>query len=81
MIASLRETKTRLSEYVRMVEKGEDVIITVRGQPRARLTAIREPRSTDRKAWAKRLSKLQKRFAQRSDSGVSIIDDLRRERS
>jgi prevent-host-death family protein len=38
--ASLREVNQNLSHYVRIVEKGEEVIITRRGYPVARLTAI-----------------------------------------
>ncbi|MCP4406993.1 MAG: type II toxin-antitoxin system prevent-host-death family antitoxin [Gammaproteobacteria bacterium] len=38
--ASLREVNQKLSHYVRIVEKGEEVIITRRGQPVARLAAI-----------------------------------------
>ena len=38
--ASLREVNQNLSHYVRIVEKGEEVIITRRGHPVARLAAI-----------------------------------------
>jgi prevent-host-death family protein len=38
--ASLREVNQNLSHYVRIVEKGEVVIITRRGYPVARLAAI-----------------------------------------
>ena len=80
MIASLRETKTRLSAFLQLAERGEDVIITVRGKPKARLTGIREPQIPDRKAWAKRLAKLQKSYSKQSDSAVSIVNDLREDR-
>jgi prevent-host-death family protein len=38
--ASLREVNQNLSHYVKLVEKGEEVIITRRGQPVARLAAV-----------------------------------------
>jgi prevent-host-death family protein len=38
--ASLREVNQNLSHYVKVVEKGEEIIITRRGQPGARLSAI-----------------------------------------
>ncbi len=38
--ASLREVNQNLSHYVRIVEKGEEVIITRRGHPVAKLAAI-----------------------------------------
>lgn len=40
MIATLKESKARLSELVAKAAKGEDVIITVHGKPKARLAAI-----------------------------------------
>ena len=33
MIASLRESKTRLSELVNLANSGEEILITVHGQP------------------------------------------------
>jgi prevent-host-death family protein len=38
--ASLREVNQNLSHYVKVAEKGEEVIITRRGQPVARLAAV-----------------------------------------
>jgi prevent-host-death family protein len=39
MEASVRELKARLSEYLRQVAAGEEVVVTSRGKPVARLTA------------------------------------------
>ncbi len=80
MITSLRETKTRLSEFVQLAQKGEDIIITVHGKPKARLTAIQDPQALDRKAWADELLKLQRNYTKMDDSAVSIVNDLRKER-
>ena len=40
MEVSVRELKTRLSEYLRRVAAGEEVAITLRGRPVARLAPI-----------------------------------------
>lgn len=47
----VHEAKTQLSRLLADVERGEDVIITSRGRPVARLTAVTEPKrvfGTDR---------------------------------
>jgi prevent-host-death family protein len=41
MIAKLREAKEQLSELVKRAVGGEDIIITVRGQPMARLSSLK----------------------------------------
>jgi prevent-host-death family protein len=45
MEVSVRELKSRLSEYLRLAAGGEDVIVTSRGQPVARLMPPRKHRS------------------------------------
>ena len=39
MIAKLRDAKEQLSELVKRAAEGEEIVITVRGQPMARLTS------------------------------------------
>jgi prevent-host-death family protein len=53
MVTNLREAKGRLSELVQRAASGEDVVITVRGQPLARLTglATRKRAVSNRGAW------------------------------
>lgn len=41
MIAKLRDAKEQLSELVKRAAGGEDIIITVRGQPMARLSSLK----------------------------------------
>lgn len=36
----IRQLRSRLSEYLRRAREGEDVIVTQRGRPIARLTAV-----------------------------------------
>jgi prevent-host-death family protein len=49
--ASVAELKARLSEYLRRVKRGDEIIVTERGTPVARLTALEpaERRATRRK--------------------------------
>jgi prevent-host-death family protein len=44
MEVSVREIKNRLSEYLRRVQAGEEVVITSRGRPVARLAPLSESR-------------------------------------
>ncbi len=41
---SVADTKARLSELLGRVEEGEEVVITRRGKPVARLSAIQQPK-------------------------------------
>jgi len=58
MVTNLREAKSRFSELVKLAAEGEDILITVRGEPMARLIGVgsREPRG-DRKDWIAELTK------------------------
>jgi prevent-host-death family protein len=44
---SVANLKARLSEFLAAVRAGEDIIITDRGQPIARLTALENPEGRD----------------------------------
>jgi prevent-host-death family protein len=64
MIKSLRESKARLSELVEKASRGEDVLISVRGKVKARLTRAGAPdRAADRAAWLRKLKALQSAYA------------------
>jgi prevent-host-death family protein len=64
MIKTLRESKAKLSELVELVGKGEDVLITVRGKVRARLTkALPNTSAMDMQTWARELENLQTRYS------------------
>jgi len=55
MVKTLRESKAKLSELVDRASRGEDVLITVRGHVKARLTqAAPEPSQTGAK-WTEEL--------------------------
>jgi prevent-host-death family protein len=57
MIATLRESKTRLSGLVNLASSGEEILITVHGQAKARILSVSEPRS-DTADWLLKLSTL-----------------------
>jgi prevent-host-death family protein len=60
MVKTLRESKAKLSELVDRASRGEDVLITVRGRVKARLTqAAPQPVKTGA-AWATELRDLQR---------------------
>ena len=64
MIKTLRESKARLSELVQKASRGEDVLISVRGKVKARLTRAGAPeRAGDRAAWLRELKALQRASA------------------
>lgn len=44
LTVTLVEAKTRLSELLDKVEAGEDVVITRRGRPAARIAAVKPPK-------------------------------------
>ena len=51
---SLREANQRLSQYIEAVERGEEVVITRRGKPIARIVAVsrhRKPNPDQVQAW------------------------------
>jgi prevent-host-death family protein len=59
MIVPLREGKAKLSELVERANQGEDILITVHGKVRARLTrALPEVVKRDRQAWVADLRQL-----------------------
>ena len=83
MITTLRESKAKLSELVARAQAGEDVVITVHGEPRARLTAIRPDNRSARTRWAALLRRLQRKYAtgERCGNADSIVRELREDRT
>ena len=64
MIKSLRESKAKLSELVEQASRGEDVLITVRGKVKARLTsAALQTGQADMQRWADELEQLHMRVS------------------
>jgi len=83
MIRTLRESKAKLSELVELASRGEDVLISVRGKVKARLTsAPGSPRSSEA-AWALELRALQRAHGagRRRASIEQILTETREDRS
>jgi len=82
MITTLRESKATLSALVALAQSGEDVIITVRGKPKARLSGIRARSATNMSGWIKELKALQRKSGtgQRTAGSQAILNELREER-
>jgi len=82
MIVSVRKSKARMSELLANARDGEEVLITVRGQPEARIVPVhREKNPPDMRLWADEL-RGRMRGAQPAPAASSreIIDDLRGDR-
>ncbi len=82
MITTLRESKAKLSALVALAEAGEEVIITVRGKPKARLSAIPKPSAADVSGWKKELKSLHRKCSagKRTAGSQAILNKLREER-
>ena len=83
MMKSLRESKAGLSELVEAASQGEDVLITVRGKVKARLTKAGVPdRASTGAVWARQLRALQRAYGKpRPKTSVErILADLRQDR-
>ncbi len=77
MIKTFRENKARLSEPV---EQGEDILITVRGKVKARITRATPAGDTeDLEAWAERLRRLQAEFGT-GNLTITVEEILRQDR-
>ncbi len=84
MIKTLRESKAKLSELVELASQGEDVLITVRGKVKARLTSAKpQGEAEDMQAWVEELKKMQKAYsAKRVNLSIEqILSEDREERS
>ncbi len=83
MMKSLRESKARLSELVEAASQGEDVLITVRGKVKARLTKAGVPdRASTGAVWARQLRALHRAYGKpRPKTSVArILADMRQDR-
>ena len=82
MITTLRDAKARLSYIVNLVDQGEEVIITVNGKPKARLTSVNTDTKVDLADWKNGIKNLHKKhqLGERVNSANNIMDDLRGDR-
>jgi prevent-host-death family protein len=81
MVKTLRESKAKLSELVDRASRGEDVLITVRGRVKARLTSAAIPQAPRLgEAWAKELRALQRSFPARPKPRLNVEQILAEDR-
>lgn len=59
MDVPVRDLKARLSEYLRRVRRGEEIVITRRGKPVGRIVPVGEPREKTGAAAARQLRALE----------------------
>jgi len=82
MIKNLRESKANLSALVDQVSKGDEVIITVHGVPKARLCPVETTLDdTHKQNWAARVQEDWEEYTTKvSSSSTEILEDLRGDR-
>jgi prevent-host-death family protein len=81
MVKTLRESKAKLSEFVERASQGEDVLITVRGKVKARLTSVRtQAQVVAGSVWAQELRALQQSVAGRRKIHLSTDEILAQDR-
>src|SRR5689334_17052258 len=80
MITTLRGSKAHLSELVNLASGGEEILITVHGEPKARLVPVAEA-NPDVAGWMRELSALRAAAKSRpARSGRGALDDVREDR-
>lgn len=83
MITTLRESKAKLSALVESASHGQDVLITVRGKVKARLTsAAKSGQAAEKPAWVKQLRALHKEYSvsQPRSSVENVLAEIREDR-
>ena len=71
MRVSVSEAKARLTDLVRMAEKGEEVILTRHGQEAAQLVPIKKKKLIDPEARMKFLEEISRAGAAKATPGPS----------
>lgn len=81
----MRESKARLSALVDLAARGEEILITVRGKPKARLCPLPKVEPKTRRngvAWESVLRETRAAYSTGEiDSSAAIIDDIRGDRA
>ena len=67
MVATLSQSQAELPRLVELASQGEEVLITVDGQPKAKLTRVETPLSNQSAAevdaWLKELEQLRQKYS------------------
>jgi prevent-host-death family protein len=83
MTVTLRETKAKLSEMVKLAANGEEVVITVHGKEMAKLVALpKRAKKLDKKKWLAELAELRRKTGtgKVGMTAEEIQDELRQDR-
>ena len=63
MVATLRETKAKLSHMVKLAAGGEEVLITVHGKEVAKLVGLPKPgKKLNKEKWLAELARLRRKY-------------------
>jgi len=83
VIKNLREAKANLSRLVREAAEGEEVVIAVRGKPRARLVGVDEEASAggSREEWVRELVRAAEATAGETATAQEYWEESRADRS
>lgn len=82
MITNLKSAKARLSELVQQASEGEEIWLTVRGVPKARLCPLPPDHGkAEKESWVDSIREARARYGQQSGPSdeQSLWDDLRGE--
>jgi prevent-host-death family protein len=83
MIATLQETKAKLSQMAKLAASGEEIFITVHGKQMAKLVGLPEPaKKLNKKKWLAKLARLRRkcRTGRVTMTAQEIQDEDRAER-
>lgn len=82
MIRTLKDSKAKLSELVSAAAAGEEILITVKGVPKARLVGVETPiRAVAPDDWVSQLTALQEQYTlSASPSKSDTLNELREDR-
>jgi prevent-host-death family protein len=85
MVATLKEGQQNLPRLVELASNGEDVVITVDGKPKAKLTRAEtaidaESSEVDRVQWLKELGELRQKYAT-GKKGLTVEEILEQDRA
>jgi prevent-host-death family protein len=87
MVATLKEGQQNLSQLVELASQGEDIVITVDGKPKARLTRAESVPAEqlpirDKSRWLKELEELRKQYStgKKGPSVEQILEEDRADR-
>ncbi|MDB6040378.1 MAG: hypothetical protein JWM99_4219 [Verrucomicrobiales bacterium] len=83
MTATVEQIRSDLPRLIELVQRGEEVVITMKGQVVAKLTGVPQAKSpSDRRTWLTKLARLRSSTAtgKVTPTTEEILGDLRGER-